>query len=326
MKRSQLTCRTLLQIITVLPLVAPLVASTPAMGQFGGGRSGTVRTRATPPVSWSSAVSSQFFPDAFAVLEGPRPDFSAVAESASQPNADSGMGGDTVSSGTWSSYVSGDTLADEIKTMKLEIDKIVAKKRDFTGGGYQDARNAFSSIAAAFGVISVYSGDVRWKESAARARDRFAAAANECSQGNDQTFAVATQAAEDLQKLISGSRLDGPVANTVAWNRIAARSPLMTRLERAEKGLAEVSASEAAFAKDPERFLHEAEIVAMIGEFIQQPDFEDFDDDTYREYASTMRNAAVQAAAATKKGDFATAQSAVSALRKSCDTCHGDYR
>ena len=67
-------------------------------------------------------------------------------------------------------------------------------------------------------------------------------------------------------------------------------------------------------------------MVALIGEFIQQPQCDDFGDETYRGYASTMRDAAVQAAAATRKGEFAAAQAAVSALRKSCDTCHADYR
>jgi hypothetical protein len=315
----------ILRAVAVITVLAPLPWLATAQAQSDRPRSGVPRPRAEPPGSWSPAVTSQFFSDAFAELEGPRPDFTKLPE----PN-DSGSGSTEddapAGPGAWSSLVSADTLADEIKTMKMEVDKTIAKKRDFTGGGYIEARNGFSSIAAAFAVIAVYDGDVRWKDGAGRARDRFAVAAFECNQGNDKTFAIATQAAEDLQKLISGSQLGGAPAKQVDWNRIAARSPLMARLERAEKGLAEVSASDSAFAKDPERLLHEAEIVALIGEFIQQPQCEDFDDDTYRGYASTMRDAAVQAAAATRKGDFAAAQSAVSALRKSCDTCHADYR
>ena len=295
-----------------------------AEAQFGRSRSAGPRARAVPPESWPQSVTGQFFPDAFAELEGPRPDFSKVPESAQAAATEAAA---TPPGGrSWSSLISGETLADEIKTMKLEIDKLVAKKRDFTGGGYLEARNNFSSIAASLAVIAVYDGDARWKESAARGRDRFAAVAFECNQGNDKSFAVATGGAEDLQKLVSGSRLEGPVADTIDWGRIAARSPLMLRLGRAEKALIEISAAEASFGKDPERLLHEAEIVAMIGEYLPQPECDDYDDDTYRDYASTMRDAAVQTAAATRKGDFAAAQSAITALRKSCDTCHGDYR
>lgn len=310
--------------LVLLALFAPLPWLATAEAQFGRGRPAGPRARAVPPESWPQSVTGQFFPDAFAELEGPRPDFTPLPESA--PTGAT-AGAATPSGGrSWSSLISGETLADEIKTMKLEIDKVVAKKRDFTGGGYLDARNNFSSIAAALAVIAVYDGDPRWKESAPRGRDRFAAVASECNQGNDKTFAIATGGAEDLQKLVSGSRLQGGGADTVDWGRIAARSPLMMRLGRAEKALAEVSAAEASFTKEPERLLHEAEIVAMIGEFLQQPECDDYDDDTYRGYASTMRDAAVQAAAAARKGDFATAQSAISALRTSCDTCHADYR
>lgn len=313
------------RIHVLLALLALLPCPSAALAQFGSSRPATPRQRAEPPQSWSRGTAGQFFPDAFAELEGPRPDFTVVtATQAGGSDAVEGSGRGVAR--TWSSLVSGETLADEIKTMKMDVDRVIAKKRDFTGGGYLDARNGFSSIAAAFAVIAVYDGDVRWKDNAPRARDRFAAAAFECNQGNDKTFAIATQAAEDLQKLTSGSRIDGTGDKQDDWSRIAARQPLMARLDRAEKTLAEVSATDAAFTKDSELLLHEAEIVALIGEFIQQPQCDDFDDETYRGYASTMRDAAVQLAAAAKKGEFAAAQSAISTLRKSCDTCHGDYR
>lgn len=315
--------------ITVRALVLfALFASPPwlstARAQFGRSQPAGPRARAVPPEAWPQAVRGQFFPDAFAELEGPRPDFSKLPELSLAGST--GAAATPPGGSSWSALISGETLADEIKTMKLEIDKIVAKKRDFTGGGYLDARNNFSSIAAALAVIVVYDGDARWKETAARGRDRFAAAAFECNQGNDKSFTVASGAAEDLQKLVTGSRLEGIGADNVDWGRIAARSPLMLRLSRAEKALLEVSASEASFGKDPGRLLHEAEVVAMIGEFLQQPECDDYDDDTYRGYASDMRDAAVKAATAARKGDFATAQSAITTLRKSCDTCHGDYR
>ena len=65
---------------------------------------------------------------------------------------------------------------------------------------------------------------------------------------------------------------------------------------------------------------------ATIGEVIQRPDFEYHDDDTYRGYASAMRDAAIQARDAAAKNDYDAARTAVGALKKSCDSCHGDYR
>lgn len=314
------------------PLLAclALAAMSPtAHGQFGRQRPSGPVSRARPPSAWPPAIADQFFSNAFDTLEGKRPDFAAM-KPATGAASGSGVAPSTSAAGSggggWSAFVSGDTLVDEIKAMKGIVDKAIAKKGDFTRGGYKEARNGFSSIAAAFGVIAAYDGDVRWKQSAPRARDVFGRVAADCNQGNNETFTAASKAAEDLKALLDGATLEGAVAANVAWHRVAARPPLMWRLEEAEKGVAESIASEAAFKKSADRLAHEAEVIAMIGEFIRQPEFEFFEDDTYLGYAATMRDAAVQAAAAAKKGDYGAATSAVSGLRKACTDCHGDYR
>lgn len=301
------------------------VAASTAAAQFGGLRpAGPVR-RAAPPADWPAPIAEQFFPDAFATLEGPRPDFTAKQTA---PGATTTAPAATAPAGgiTWSALVSPETLVDEIKQMKRLVDQSVAKQRGFISGGFKDARNGFSSIAAAFGVIAVYDGDVRWKKDAPRARDLFARVAFDCNQGNPATFTVAEKAAETLASLLDGNAIEAGAAAGLPWNRIAARPPLMWRLDAVEKSLGEAIASRAAFDKGAERLVHDAEIAALIGEFIRQPDFEFHDDETYAGYASTMRDAAVTAAAAARKGDFDAASAAVSSLRKACTDCHGDYR
>jgi cytochrome c556 len=84
--------------------------------------------------------------------------------------------------------------------------------------------------------------------------------------------------------------------------------------------------SKVEFQKQVQRFIHEAEIVAAIGEVIMQPDFECHDDATYRGFASTLRDAAAMARDAAQKNDFESARTAVGDLKKSCNACHGDYR
>ncbi|MFM8633560.1 MAG: cytochrome c [Planctomycetia bacterium] len=317
----------------MIPLLACLALATDAssaFGQFGRPRPSGPAPRSKPPASWPPAIADQFFSNAFDTLDGPRPDFTSIrpanadgAAPAGPPSAGVGNGG---GDGAWSQLISGDTLVDEIKSMKGVIAKAIDKKGDFTRGSYKDARNGFSTIAAAFGVMAAHQDDVRWKKSAARARDVFSRVAVDCGQGSNDAFASATKGAEDLETLLEGGTLQGPTAAAMPWHRIAARPPLMWRLEEAEKLIAAAIASESAFGQSAERLAHEAEVVAMIGEFVRQPEFEFFDDDTYRNYAATMRDAADRTAAAARKGDFAAASSAVSGLRKACTDCHGDYR
>lgn len=309
-----------------------VVSGTPTMAraQTGASRRGGPKLRARPPAKWDSATESHFFADAFAELdaEGPRPDFARLTKGTADAPASSGaQSASPLDPGAgWSAFISADTLVDEIKQQKKSVDEAVAKKSQFMGGGYQDARDALSSIAAAFGVIAAYSGEVRWKNRAAVARDAFARVAADCTKGDDAAFAAATKAAEDLQKLLSEGAIEGIAAADVKWHRIAARPPLMKRLELAERAAREATASSVAFDKAAERFLHEAELIAMIGEFVQQPDFEFFDDDTYRGYATAMRDAAGAAVAAARRGEYDSARTAIGAVSKACTDCHGEYR
>jgi cytochrome c556 len=100
----------------------------------------------------------------------------------------------------------------------------------------------------------------------------------------------------------------------------------MTRLASAEAVIGAAMASKGDFDRQLDRLRHDAEIVAAIGEAVRQPDYEYHDDDTYRGYAATMRDAAVKIRDASAKKDYDAARAAASELKKSCDTCHGDYR
>jgi hypothetical protein len=287
------------------------------------------RERAKQISVWDKATASAFFPDAFATLEGERPDFAATENDAAAAAPEAAGAAPAAAGFKWSSLVSADTLADEIKQMRAVAAKAVASASAFKGGGYDDARQAFTSIALCFGVIEGYDGDVRFKRDAAVARDLFARVGSNCKVGTDQTFNQAKARVADLDLLLQGNNLDAAPedgAEEPSWSTVAARPPLMSRLETAEGVANAAVASKADFDRQVAQLLHEVEMVAMIGEAIQRPDHEYHDDDTYRGYAAGMRDAAVKARAAAQQSDYDAARAAVGVLKKSCDTCHGDYR
>lgn len=289
--------------------------------------------RARPPATWDKAAESAFFDDAFTTLEGDRPDFAATAATSRTPPTDASSATATSAGGSedgfrWSTLVSPDTLADEIKDMKARVATAVASASDFKGGGYDDARVGFSTIALAFAVIATHDGDVRWRNDAARARDLFARVGANCKVGTAQSFAEAKARVDDLATLLDGGSIEATAEreDDFKWSQVAGRPALMARLEAADSLAAAAVASKDDFMKQAEKLLHEAEMIATIGEVIQRPDFEYHDDDTYRGYASAMRDAAIQARDAAAKNDYDAARTAVGALKKSCDSCHGDYR
>jgi hypothetical protein len=285
-----------------------------------------VKRSAPPTGAWDKGTAGTFFDDAFATLDGPRPAFASrsaapvAAVAAATAPADGGF--------RWSTLVSEGTLTDEIKDMKAVVAAATARPADFKGGGYEQAREAFSSIALAFAVIAAYDQDVRWKKDAERARDLFARVGFNCKVGTDQSFSESKARVADLETLLEGSSIDAKADRDedFRWSQVAGRPPLMSRLEAAENTIGGAVASKGDFDKQVETLLHEVEMVAVIGEAIQQPDFEYHDDDTYRGYAAGMRDSAVKARDAAKKGDYDGVRAAVGELKKSCEACHGDYR
>jgi hypothetical protein len=285
------------------------------------------RRRAAAPTAFDKATTGTFFGDAFDTLQGPRPAFTTGPRAAAGRN-EAATAGAVAGGFAWSKFVSEETLADEVKDRKADVAAAVAKSSDFKGGGYDAAREAFSSVALAFGVIAAYDRDIRWKKDAATARDLFARVGVNCKVGTDQSFAESKARLEDLEALLDGGSPQGKPDRDedFRWSQVAARPALMSRLERGEGVIGAGLASRGDFDRGLERILHDAEIVAVIGEAIQQPDYEYHDDDTYRGYAGAMRDAALELRDACREKDYEAARAAASLLKKSCDACHGDYR
>ena len=315
----------------LIPLPLALGPQATASGAEAGRGAKPLRRAVPPAAAWDRATMGIFSDNAFATLEGPRPDF-AVKKPAAAAAAGEAVAGAVAApqagSFKWSSLVSEETLTDEVKELKPLLSAVVASQSDFKGGGYDKAREGFSSLALAFGVIAAYDQDIRWKKQAENARDLFARVGVNCKVGTDQSFAESKARVADLEALLEGNAIDAKAdrEEDFLWSQVAGRPPLMSRLEVSDGILGGGIASKGDFDKQVDKLLHELEIVAVIGETIQQKDFEYNDDDSYRGYASGMRDAALKARESLKKGDYDGTRAAVGDLKKSCDACHGDYR
>lgn len=292
-----------------------------------------IKRAAKPSTTWDKTTSKLFLDDAFDSLEGDRPVFAAKASGAGGPvqaaSAAAAAGGQPAAGGfKWSTLISEESLTDEVKDAKAALAAAVASPSDFKGGGYNKARVGFSAIALAFGVIAAYDQDVRWKKDAETARDLFARVAVNCKVGTEQSLAESKLRVADLEAMLDGGSPQGKPdrEEDFKWSQVAGRPALMSRLELAENAIKAATASSGDFKQAADTLLREAEMMAAIGEAIQQGDYEYFDDDTYRGYASGMRDAAVSVREAVKKGDYEAARTATGEISKACSACHGDYR
>jgi hypothetical protein len=230
--------------------------------------------------------------------------------------------------GKWAALISAPTIEDEVKAIKLAVDNGVDKPSQFSGGGYQNARYQFSVVAAMFGIIAEFDGDVRWKTQSPGVRDVFARTAGNCKVGSTQAYNEAKLRKADLQDLLGGATVDAKAnVEDFNWSRIVDRAPLMQRLEVAvDERLSPMTSSAQEFESNKETILHEAEIVAAISHIFTRPQMEDGDDEDYAGYANKMKSSALGLLDAIKLNDSNRAASAVGGMTQSCTECHELYR
>lgn len=289
--------------------------------------------RAQPP-KFDSSASSNFFNNALDEgLAGPRPNLgkpNAVANNT--PAVGTPAAGNTGGSGSgtgWSSIISGATIEDSIKSLKLQTDASVTTPSDFAGKGYKTVRRDFSVLAMLFAITGDYDGDVRFKNDAPAARDVFARTAANAKVGTQQVFNEAKLRKTELGELVGGTSPYGgkEAERKPTWNTVCDRSPLMQHLESIyEPKLKPALASEAQFKANSEELVKDAEIIAAIGQVMMQNGMEDADADDYKVFCQRLVKAGKDIVDGVKLKNFQSASAAGGEIGKCCTECHENYR
>ena len=301
-------------------LVVNIVVTLPAAS--------IVAKEARPP-KWSRDVLDTFFEDAREKLSGPRPDYEQSSEPHNSPEANSLQRAGNSQQSLWYSLITPDTLETEVKRLSQSVASTVTTPSAFKGGGYKDARRDFSELAVLFAVTAQYDGDTRWKDTAAGLRTLFLRAGFNCKAGTDESYREALARKQDLADLVRGGRPQSPNTNAAVadWSKVAAREPLMQRLNIAhQERLTKWLADAATFGRNQGEVAHEAQIVALLADVIHRDSFEYWDDETFAGFAGDLRDAATDVSAAASANNFEQAREAIGRATNACANCHDGYR
>ncbi|MGH7135327.1 MAG: hypothetical protein ACREHD_06275 [Pirellulales bacterium] len=287
--------------------------------------------KTAPPPKFKDDEVSTFFDDALKQLGPGQPGAvvaAAMPPSGGVPSEDSD-GGTATSDAGWSKLISASTIEDEIKAQAGPLADVTKTPSVFKGGGNQPARVYFTEMAMLFGIIAQYDGDVRWKKDAFGLREIYKRAGGNCKVGTDNSYKEAKQRSDDLAQLIAGGKVELPKPDPDAkWADIANRPPLMQRMgkEGYDPKIKAWTSDKGEFSKNHNALLEEAQIVAVIAHLIQDPSYEDGEDETYVGYAKELEKAALEIVEAVKGDSLQRAQAAALQLNKACSTCHEGYR
>ncbi len=287
--------------------------------------------RAPAPTFSADQLRGVFFENLDDAFRGPRPSLSSVRQSATVAAnpAPSSTGGGSPEPGSdlWSPLISPTSIEDEVKRMKLHFDSVVSTPGAFNSGGYQDARLDLTVLAMLFAVIHEHTGEVRWKDQAAAARDLIARTAFNCKAGSTQVYNEAKLRKGDLQDLVSGGGLSSREAESETdWAMIADRSPLMEYIEKLIESLEDASRNEASVKSKPDLIKRNSELLALVGVVLTQEGMDEADDEDYTKLSRDMTTASKSVTAAIERGDAEAVRMGVSEIRQRCDACHEQYR
>lgn len=282
------------------------------------------RSSTVPAPEWDASVRAVFFDDAASQLGSGRPGSGAVA--GEHPTG--GGANSREHRFAWSKLISATAIEAEIENLTGPVAAATATPGEFKSGAFRDARRDFSVLAVMFALIDRYDGPVRFQAAAAAMRDAVGRAAKNCKVESDGAFNEARQRANDLVALTRGSPLDLPGAQReVAWPDVADRSPLMQRMEIGHRDrLKAWTGNRAEYSGHRETIAHEAQLLCAFSEVLKDENYDYADDETYQQYIAALQESALAVTRAADADDFAAVQSAVSALGKACDDCHGDFR
>jgi len=289
--------------------------------------------RVKPPQFDREKISNIFFDDVFEKLNGERPTRIDGGNAATpSPGTTTPMpGGENVASNSeWASLISDASLEDEVKAIRMALDDSVTTPGKFRSGGHKAGRRDFVLLTVMFWVIEHYSKDVRWKGDSVAARQLFGSVAgNSKAGGNEQVYTQAKRCKDKLARLLQGEKLGIAAVEDdgTGWEPVSPRTPLMQLLEkRFQVHLKTWTSSESEFKGNAEDLIREAELVAVIANFLNEEGMPDRDDDEYRAFTVAMTTGAKMIADAARQEDLTRAQKGAGIISQACTQCHESYR
>jgi hypothetical protein len=313
-----------------------IIALTMSAGMLTVHAQGRSKKRAPPPTFDAREVDQVFFSDARKVLVGKRPtpltSDLGPAKTVDRTITPSRTGtlpgpGDGI---RWSTLISPETLADEVKAYPPLLAAVVKTPSQFQGKGAREARRYFSTLATVFAIVAEYDGDIRWKNQSAAARELFARAGFNSKSDNENVYHEAKLRSADLAGLLRGETIAPPptIESRPNFNeQVANRPPLMWRMERAQRDRLIIwTANRADFNRNLDGIKHEAEMVAALAQVIQHPSYTDAEDDSYIQYAKALQKAALEIRKAADEKNADAARTEAGKMSQACNNCHIDFR
>lgn len=227
----------------------------------------------------------------------------------------------------WNAYFTKEAINREAKEIRLTLKQAFQSIQRYNGN-YKELQIDASVLAVLAAITTEHSAAVTWKPRAPHIRDLSAGLATTATRLGSKNYKAGQSIYENLEQLLNGNTPGNlkPAAEHRPVHEIAERGALMKRMGRADQWSKENSGDEEKFKSEREQLAHEAVMIAVLMEVTTDDNYEMADEPEYITQAKSLKKAALDAAKAAEKANYANFIEARSRMTKACTACHLDFR
>jgi len=225
----------------------------------------------------------------------------------------------------WQGLAPIDLLVDEVKQIRVRLEKNLQKVGDFNKNVGAISTDA-AVLAAIAGVVERHPEKVNWKAKASNIRDLAGEVYMKAEGSGSKPFNATKTPFEDIKRLLDGESAAKEAATAAPFAESADRGALMKRLESTYNSLKSNVNSPGRLKEEAENVHRELSIMSVLITVMADESYDQASDPRYAAFVSKIVEQQKASDEAARGGNFDDFSANLSKINVTCNECHMLFR
>lgn len=225
----------------------------------------------------------------------------------------------------WPSLATMDQLVDEVKQIRVRLEKNLQKVGDFNKNVGPISVDA-AVLSAVAGVVERHPDNVNWKPKAANIRDLAAEVYMKAEGSGSKPFNATKTPYEEIKRLLDGESASKVATASAPFAEYADRGSLMKRLDTTINSLKSNVNSPDRLKEEIDSVHRELAMMSVLITVMADESYDQASDPRYAAYVKTIVGQQKAADEAATAGNFDEFSANLSKINVTCNECHMLFR
>ena len=225
----------------------------------------------------------------------------------------------------WNTLAPMSAIVDEVKQIRVRLEKNLLKVGDFNKNTAQIAQDG--ALLAAIGVVvEKHPGELNWKDKAKFVRDLGYQITVKAEGTGMKPFNATKAPFEDVKKLLDGEAPTGTAKADVSLADVADRAALMAKLNATYESVKSNVNTAGRLKELKDKVAKDLAIMNLMMTVMGDHSYDQADDPRYAGYVQAMLNEQKAATEAANSDNFDAFSAAIGKINNTCNECHMIFR